>query len=271
MPAEKEAARGRRLAALGILLSVLAASVSIRPTVADTNPPAGSVLYPTPGAWVTTDDVGFAVEFTDPDGVGQWSISMELDGVVLEVTSSPVGTSTTDVRAYGYAIGVAEGLHTVVAAAMDELMNGPAILTWSFSVDTVPPVVAFTHPLGNPVLPNGSVVLAWNGSDSGSGIDRYEVRLDNGSWIDVGNATAFPFQGLAPGVHTVSLRAYDVAGNAVAQVPVEVVTVPSPPLPTDLLAALVITLAAIGAAGAAAIAWPVLRRRRGPPGGGKPS
>ncbi|MEM4539797.1 MAG: Ig-like domain-containing protein, partial [Candidatus Korarchaeota archaeon] len=55
--------------------------------------------------------------------------------------------------------------------------------------------------------------VAWSGSDALSGIDHYEVRIDGGSWINVGTSTSHTFTNLAEGTHTIEVKAVDVAGN----------------------------------------------------------
>src|SRR3989442_12289306 len=89
--------------------------------------------------------------------------------------------------------------------------NGPTVVTWSFSIDTVPPVVVITTPTGNPELTNGSMTLAWTGSDAASGIDHYEVRLDSGLPIDVGTATSLPFPAPPPGIPYFQVTPFDRA------------------------------------------------------------
>ena len=79
--------------------------------------------------------------------------------------------------------------------------------------DTTPPNVGFIWPKDGDHLGNQLVPLAWKGTDNyGYPIQRYELRIDQGSWMDMGldemsNMTLFE------GAHDVSVRAYDMAGN----------------------------------------------------------
>ena len=153
--------------------------------------------------------------------------------------------------------------------------NGPTVVTWSFSLDATPPEVAITSPSGNPELTDGSVTLAWTGSDAGSGIQRYEVQLDDGPPVDVGTATSLPFPSLLPGIHYFYVFAYDAVGNsknssALATVPASSANSNSTTLVTvvvpDGIPLWAIVLVVINAVEAAAIAWLAFGRRRPPPG-----
>ncbi|MDO8537791.1 MAG: fibronectin type III domain-containing protein [archaeon] len=61
---------------------------------------------------------------------------------------------------------------------------------------------------------SNGIRATWNtSSDSGSGIQKYEVRLDNGSFNDAGTSTSYTFNNVSNGSHTVYVRAVDRAGN----------------------------------------------------------
>jgi len=235
----------------------------------DANPPNGTILSPLPGGWSGNPYLSLQARFTDPDGIAISSLYMSIDGMVL-------GTSWTNFFLSAYAQGLPEGLHTAEARASDQLGNGPTILSWSFSIDTTLPVVTITSPVRNPILPTGSVTLAWTGTDVASGIDHYEVRLDDGPPLEAGTATTFPFPGLAPGVHYFTVTAYDVAGNYAYET--AIATVPAGPpgsagnstnqvtvvLP-DQIPTWAVGLIAINAVEATALLALALRRRRQPP------
>jgi len=242
------------------------------PEITDANPPTGTILNPLPGTW--TAYVSLSVRFMDLDGIMYSSLSLTIDGI-------PLGWSWSPPILYGYGSGFADGPHTAEARASDQLGNGPTVLSWSFSVDTTPPVIAITSPSGNPELAKGFVTVAWTGSDNGSGIDHYEIRLDNGPPVEVGTATTFPYRDLAPGVHYFQVSAYDVARNSAYLT--TMATVPrAPGTPTntttqitvvmpDAIPSWAIVLVAVNAAEAGTIVWIALRRRNEPPRGDKPA
>ncbi|MFO8110796.1 MAG: Ig-like domain-containing protein, partial [Thermoplasmata archaeon] len=52
-----------------------------------------------------------------------------------------------------------------------------------------------------------------SGSDTTSGISRYEIRLNEGDWINKSTGTSHTFTGLLEGVHMVYVRAHNNAGH----------------------------------------------------------
>ncbi|MCX9013723.1 MAG: DNRLRE domain-containing protein [Candidatus Methanoperedens sp.] len=91
--------------------------------------------------------------------------------------------------------------------------------TYSFSVsvaDKTPPSVSISSPLSNSVIASSTVQAVWSGSDTGSGINRYEIQLDNGGWTNKGTATSHTFSGVGAGTHTIYVKAVDNVANSAA-------------------------------------------------------
>ena len=249
-----------------------ASAASHPPDTADAFPPTGEIMYPLPGSWESYLYVFIQVRFTDPDGIMFSSLSMTIDGIPLAVSWNGNTLSAS------YYVD-AEGLHAIEARASDQLGNGPTVLSWTFSSDQSEPVVNITTPSGNPELTDGSVVLAWTGTDTGSGIDHYRVRLDDDPWFDVGDATTFPFPELPPGVHYFQVEAMDAAGNYAYTSAVATVPFPPPQSPgnTTIVVNLpsevpswAVALIAINVVELAAIVALTFRRRRESQGGNRP-
>jgi hypothetical protein len=76
-------------------------------------------------------------------------------------------------------------------------------------LDTTPPVV---NVVGLQIY-DTRVTISWSGFDNLSGIDHYEIRLDEGAWINIGASTNYTFENLSQGVHIIYIRAVDKAGN----------------------------------------------------------
>ncbi|MBD3192121.1 MAG: S8 family serine peptidase [Candidatus Heimdallarchaeota archaeon] len=117
---------------------------------------------------------------------------------ILHSTATDLGSSGWD-QYYGYGL-------VNCPAAVAEAGGG--------TEDTTPPTIDITSPNEGATLTSSDVTVTWSGSDSGSGIDYYETRIDSGSWINKGTSTSHTFTGLADGSHTVDVRAWDVAGNS---------------------------------------------------------
>ncbi|UYP47384.1 hypothetical protein NEF87_003669 [Candidatus Lokiarchaeum ossiferum] len=83
--------------------------------------------------------------------------------------------------------------------------------------DTTAPSVAITAPL-NGVSVQNTITISATASDSESGMDKVQCKLDSGSWTD---DTSSPYSWTwdttqsTDGSHTITVRAYDVAGNYV--------------------------------------------------------
>lgn len=119
--------------------------------------------------------------------------------------------------------------------------------------DLAPPSLSITSPSADSKVNSSSVTVSWTGSDSASGIEQYEVRLDENSWIDVETNVSYIFTGIDDGNHTIRVKAVDRAGNPIeVQVSFTVKTAVSTPafwmewsFWTILCVAIVFSIAAI--------------------------
>lgn len=81
--------------------------------------------------------------------------------------------------------------------------------------DTYPPSVSITSPIDGEVLETTPIVVSGTASDvGGSGLDRVEIRVNGGSWVDtVGTSTWSASLNLDLGPNTIDARAWDGIGN----------------------------------------------------------
>ncbi|RLG42197.1 MAG: hypothetical protein DRN78_03405, partial [Thermoproteota archaeon] len=170
--------------------------------IIDMTPPTISILSPTEGEFINTSNV--TIEWSGSDslaGISEYFIST--DGS----TWISVGLNTS------YTLtGLTTGSVIVYIKAFDKAGNA-AIAQRSFNIDLIEPSITLHEPADESYYNSSTVTVKWNASDSESGIDYYEIKIDAGSWIDVGSTTQYNITGLAEGVHTVYVRAYDKAGN----------------------------------------------------------
>ncbi len=122
-----------------------------------------------------------------------------------------VGTNTS------YNLSLADGNHNFTVLAVDKA-GWTTNKTVSFTVDSVPPKVAVTSPSNGTYFNVTTVTVNWTGSDTGTGINYYEISIDGGSWINVGLNTSYTFTSLADGTHKVEVDAVDYAGNVNASI-----------------------------------------------------
>jgi parallel beta-helix repeat protein len=79
-------------------------------------------------------------------------------------------------------------------------------------LDKTIPQVSVISPENNSHIKLSSIIIIWNGTDSSSGIEHYEIQLD-GSWENVGTQTTYLTQ-FSDGGHTIKIKAIDKAGNS---------------------------------------------------------
>ncbi|MGQ9718373.1 MAG: Ig-like domain-containing protein [Nitrososphaerales archaeon] len=80
--------------------------------------------------------------------------------------------------------------------------------------DNIPPTLSITSPTNGTQVKSSSVQVTWIGSDADTGIDHYEAKLDDGSWLDVGTTASHTFTNVPDGSHTVRVKAVDGADNS---------------------------------------------------------
>ncbi len=124
----------------------------------------------------------------------------------------------------------AEGTTVVNASAVDVAGNS-AVTSLTLKVDTVPPVpsLSLSGVSGKNGWYTSPVSVTAGSSDATSGVASAEVRLDGGSW----ESSA----AVGEGVHTLTYRAADAAGNASGEQSQVVRVDSTPPAVTALLPA----------------------------------
>src|SRR5205814_8819310 len=126
----------------------------------------------------------------------------------VDVLAYRVGTGTW--RPYGDPFTLSSGVHTIQFTATDKAGWLEPAQTLTVRVDETPPALAAVQTPGHST--SHDVTLTWSASDSGSGVDRFEVAVDGGGWTRLGTEPTARLH-LADGAHTVVIRATDAAGN----------------------------------------------------------
>jgi hypothetical protein len=222
--------------------------------VFDTTPPTISVSSPTVGAFVGSSDITVVWSAKDV-GSAVGRVEVSLDGGAPVVVS---GTLT------GYTFtNVADGPHTIEIVAFDVAGNSN-LLVVDFFVDTAPPTLSLLLPEPEAIINSDRVVVSWTAEDAIAGVDYFEVSLDLGDPVRVAD-TSYTFEGVADGTHSVTVKAFDAAGNAQTDsLEFRVDTnIFSPTGPYGVFPLIVVPVA--GAAVAATTILLVVRRRRRPP------
>ncbi len=157
------------------------------------------------------------VSATASDTAGVVRVEFYADGAL-------VGTDTSAPYAVGWnSAGVADGAHSLTAKAYDGAGNVRTSAAVGVTVDNTLPDAALTSPSQGAFLRSGAT-LAATASDS-SGVTKVEF-YDGATRI--GTSSSAPYSllwnqaGVTDGAHTLTVKAYDSAGNVVTSAAVEV-------------------------------------------------
>jgi len=167
----------------------------------DTTPPEIEIYTPVDDDFINITNVVVAWNSSDPSGILDHEFRMNTRDWV------PMG----GLRIY-VARGLFEGRNTLTARATDRAGN-TAEHTIHINVDLTPPEVAITDPPDLTIWNMRSFFVNWTGTDSFSGISSYRIGIDE-EWYEAGGSAYYRVRNLSDGIHTIYVRARDLAGNS---------------------------------------------------------
>jgi DNA-binding beta-propeller fold protein YncE len=176
--------------------------VSVFACKEDETSPTITITSPGDGSFKSTSNVEVNWMGTDVGlGIGYYEVKLDDD------SWSHVGSVTE----YAFQ-NLGEGSHVASVQAFDAAGNtGEASV--HFVVDTTAPEIDIVSPTWDSVSTDDAVMVAWEGSDSLSGIDHYEIHIDDNPEINKGLATTHLFTDLSDGTYEVWVKAVDKAGG----------------------------------------------------------
>jgi hypothetical protein len=197
----------------------------MRTAVAATGLPAAPVvsvpLYPQQGAWYNV--VG--------DTIVQWDIPADVTQVETRVshTKDTVAGTVQKELLTGQDIGVLAEGQWYVRVRFRNNIGWSSYTYYSIQIDTTPPL-PFTVGISSTSSDDPAPEINFATSDSLSGIKDYAITVDGTPLMTTASTTlTLPVQ--KPGKHTLTVQAYDLAGNAVASsIAFEIIPLPSPQL-----------------------------------------
>jgi hypothetical protein len=151
-------------------------------------------------------------------GASGWYVSR------VAITLSATGGSGTSIAyhvdsgpwiAYASPFSIGDGRHVLEYQATDGAGYSEPLRSITIDVDSTPPTLVPTTNNNNAMRPDDP--LSWVGSDSVSGVARYEVSIDGGPFQTVGLATGLS-RHWTEGAHVVVVEAFDTAGNQASTV-----------------------------------------------------
>ncbi len=103
--------------------------------------------------------------------------------------------------------------YTIAVDRAGNVEGAPALPEANITVDTTAPALAINEPAQGALLNSSSVTVAWQASDGLSGVAQYAASTDGGPFVPTSGGGSADLAGLSEGVHQVTVRATDQAGN----------------------------------------------------------
>ncbi len=118
---------------------------------------------------------------------------------------------------YNYPGAFSNGWNTVEIQARD-MAGNTVTRNVTFLVDTLAPQITVNNPTDNGFTNRTEITVNWTADDSSdyfvtSGISHFEVSVNGGTPVNVGNVTEYTITGLTEGYYEVTVTAFDNAGN----------------------------------------------------------
>lgn len=175
----------------------------IGPFKIDTTPPS-IVSIQGPPLWSNDSKPQFSWRApSDSSGILGYSYSVD------NLPDNVVGTTSLSI----VLPALADGTHEFYIKACDLANNWGNTSSYTFELDAVSPVLQLTSPTNGAIQNSSTIFVSWNGSDSLSGIDHYEIAMDGGLFVDLGGGLSHQLIGVQDGIHVIRIKAIDIAGN----------------------------------------------------------
>ncbi len=174
---------------------------SIEPNTDYERPIIEIVAHPNPYIPTSTSQIELRAA-DNVGGMGLRDLECQIDNGTWATCSETVDLSN-----------LSEGLHTLVARAVDWDDNQSTEVSYAFYVDlTAPEVMIANSPTAATKDPASN--FEFNSSDSGSGVAYYECKIDDGGFQRCNQEENFG--AVSEGNHVVEVRAVDSVGNTSA-------------------------------------------------------
>ena len=177
--------------------------------------------------WIATTSVRLSWEL--PQGTTEMRTLLSTDP-----DTSPTRTYSTPVRSVQLP-DLDEGKQFFLIQFAVNGEWGP-VIRHPLWIDVTPPEIVDLRELPRQDVGDPRTALMIRAVDDLSGIDRYELEFDGGDLVvwDGGDEGVYHPQGLGPGEHVLTVRAYDLAGNSTSADTTFLVRSLDPPVLTDI-------------------------------------
>jgi len=176
------------------------------PPLEDETPPSGGIKIAEGASYTNQPSVKLRLFAHDEEsGIDQMRFSNDADAWTE-------WEKYADIKDWTLTQG--EGKKTVYVQYKDKAGLESLAYSGTILLDTTPPTIAIDWPSPGSEIKSSITQVQWIGTDAGSGVDHFEVRVDGGSWRNVGNNAAHVLSELSDGSHTVEVKITDKAGNS---------------------------------------------------------
>ena len=185
------------------------------PNLVDTTPPTVTIDYPTPGEIITTSS--YVIKARASDNVGINTVQIRIDSGNWQ----NMNWNSYELR-WTYAWSdYSEGSHTIAVRVSDYAgNNATATVSVTYtpsSTDNIKPVVYIDYPTPGEIIVSPSYKIKAHATDN-VGVTLLQVAIDTGAWNNMWydsyeDRWAFHWEYYSEGVHSITVRAFDAAGN----------------------------------------------------------
>ena len=172
--------------------------------ILDMTSPAGSITINGGASYTSTNTVTLDLSATDTTSG------------IAEVRFSNDNTTWTPWEAYttskAWTLTNGDGIKTVYYQIRNNAGLVSAHLDW-IELDTDPPKILEISPDNGTEIESSTITVTWISEDEASDVDHFEIRLDDGPWINTGTNMTYTFTSTNDGSHVLDVKAIDRASN----------------------------------------------------------
>ncbi len=180
--------------------------------IIDTTPPEINITAPEGHGLYNEEDLRVKWNSTDNiSGLDHFEVSIDGSSETVIENKNDSEFELKDMR--HLVENLSDGKHSVEVKAVD-MLDHATHDSLNFTIDTGKPDLKINNLTDGKQFDEDTVTFDWMGDDDNTGIDYYEIKIDNGDWKHIEDRTNNTFKNLEEGDHVVEIRAWDRAGNS---------------------------------------------------------
>jgi hypothetical protein len=164
----------------------------------DQTPPFIRIISPSNNSFLNSTDIRLIINVSDSLSGIQQSRARIDNGSWINITSDNSILHTSP------------GEHWIIVKSLDNAGN-QVMKKLRIIVDVSPPQIVSSLPSQVNIRYN-PLIINWSARDN-YGIDHFEIRINEGPWIDIGKKNTYIIHNPSEGNYTITIKAFDLAGN----------------------------------------------------------